>query len=299
MEEGKLGKPYNIRLLRRLARYAIPYKILIGVSLIFTILITIFDLALPYLSKIAIDKYILSSWYKVNFSHMSEQDVHKFLGRYGKLIEKNEDGSSGFISHLNIKKIDTTILHDYREKGYIPNEHYYKINSENRDILIVNRERSRVIRMPNDTVFVSIKETGKFSKTDILKIRGKDINGLAILGIAIFGLIILSFAANYYEYYLMEIIGQNVMQDIRMELFKKMQSRSVKFFDRHPVGILVTRVTNDIENLNEMFKSVIVTVFKDIFILIGILTVLLYLNWRLAVASFLIIPFIFGFTMLF
>jgi len=61
----------------------------------------------------------------------------------------------------------------------------------------------------------------------------------------------------------------------------------------------VTRVTNDIQNLNEMFKSVIITVFKDIFMLTGILAILLYLNWRLALMSFIILPFIFGFTLLF
>jgi ABC-type multidrug transport system fused ATPase/permease subunit len=73
----------------------------------------------------------------------------------------------------------------------------------------------------------------------------------------------------------------------------------VGFFDRQPVGLLVTRVTNDIQNLNEMFKSVIITVFKDIFMLTGILAILLYLNWRLALVSFIILPFIFGFTLLF
>jgi ABC-type multidrug transport system fused ATPase/permease subunit len=65
------------------------------------------------------------------------------------------------------------------------------------------------------------------------------------------------------------------------------------------VGLLVTRVTNDIENLNEMFKSVMITVFKDIFILTGILVVLLYLNWKLALVCFALLPFIFGLTLLF
>jgi ABC-type multidrug transport system fused ATPase/permease subunit len=78
-----------------------------------------------------------------------------------------------------------------------------------------------------------------------------------------------------------------------------MQSQGVSFFDRHPVGRLVTRVTNDIENLNEMFKSVMVTVLKDFFILTGILVVLFYLNWRLALVSFALIPIIFGLALLF
>ncbi|MBN2060072.1 MAG: ABC transporter ATP-binding protein [Deltaproteobacteria bacterium] len=299
MEEGKLGKPYNIRLFKRLARYAIPYKMIIGISLFIIIFITIFDLTLPYLSKVAIDKYILSSWYKVDLLKISGKDLHEFMGGYGELIKKSEDGLSAFISHTDMKKIDPIILNEYKKRGFIQGEQFYRAKSGCGLPFDINEKGEGFIRMPDNTLFISEEKTGTFSKADILKIRENDIRGLAFLGMAILGLIILSFAANYYEYYLLEIFGQNVMHDIRMELFRKMQSRSVGFFDRHPVGILVTRVTNDIENLNEMFKSVIVTVFKDVFILVGILGVLLYLNWRLALVSFLIIPFIFGFTMLF
>lgn len=92
----------------------------------------------------------------------------------------------------------------------------------------------------------------------------------------------LSFWGGYWEAYLLEYIGQNIMQDIRNDLFRKIQSRAISFFEDSPVGRLVTRLTNDIENLNEMFKSVLVTVFKDIFILAGVLLILLYINWSLA-----------------
>jgi len=114
-----------------------------------------------------------------------------------------------------------------------------------------------------------------------------------------FVLILLSFALSYFEFYLLEFTGQHIMQDIRLTLFQKMQSHAVKFFNHNPLGRLVTRVTNDIENLNEMFKSVFVTVFKDIFLLTGILIILLLLNWRLALVCFTLIPVIFGLTFLF
>ena len=74
MEEGQLGKPYNIRLLRRLADYAVPYKKIISLALFLTLLITLLDLSLPYLSKVAIDRYILSSWYLINLSE-TEKNV--------------------------------------------------------------------------------------------------------------------------------------------------------------------------------------------------------------------------------
>jgi len=109
----------------------------------------------------------------------------------------------------------------------------------------------------------------------------------------------LSLGVGYIEYYILEFTGQRIMLDIRLSLFSRMQSQSLRFFDRHPVGRLVTRVTNDIENLNEMFKSVFITVFKDLFILTGILIILLYLNWRLALICFTLLPVIFCVTFIF
>jgi ABC-type multidrug transport system fused ATPase/permease subunit len=114
--------------------------------------------------------------------------------------------------------------------------------------------------------------------------------------LALFGL---SFGLSYLLYYFLEWTGQRLMQDIRVDLFKHLQKQSVSFFDRNPVGRLVTRLTNDVENCNEMFKSVAVTVFSDFFLLTGILAVLVYLNWRLAVVCFILLPFVFGLALLF
>jgi ATP-binding cassette subfamily B multidrug efflux pump len=148
-------------------------------------------------------------------------------------------------------------------------------------------------------VLIPYEEIDSLSHEELLKIRGRDLRGVALIGGILFRSLLLSFGLSYFEYYLLEFAGQHVMQDIRLQLFRKIQSQAVRFFDRNPVGRLVTRVTNDIENLNEMFKSVIVTVFKDVFLVTGILAVLLYLNWHLALICFAVIPFIFGLTFLF
>jgi ABC-type multidrug transport system fused ATPase/permease subunit len=153
--------------------------------------------------------------------------------------------------------------------------------------------------MPDGSILVPFKNLHNLKPEEILKVRAKDLRGVAMVGIVLLLFLFTSFGLGYVQYYLLERTGQNIMQDIRLELFQRIQSQSVSFFDRHPVGSLVTRVTNDVENLNEMFKSVAVTVFKDFFILTGILAVLLYLDWRLALVCFTLIPVIFGVTLLF
>jgi ABC-type multidrug transport system fused ATPase/permease subunit len=262
-------------------------------------MITLFDLALPYLSKIALDRYILSSWYRIDLNAMKEIDGLQSLNKLGSVLEKSEDGSFGLISHTDIKKLDPADLHRFRREGIISEKRFYRVQIDAQSLAILSNRTPSLMKMTDGALVVPLEAINNLKPTEILKIRGKDLRGIAIVGLILLSLLFISFGLGYAEFYLLELTGQNIMQDIRLQLFQRIQAQSVSFFTRHPIGRLVTRVTNDVENLNEMFKSVVITVFKDIFILTGILAVLLYLNWRLALVCFTLIPFIFGLTLLF
>jgi len=90
----------------------------------------------------------------------------------------------------------------------------------------------------------------------------------------------------------MEYTGHMMMHDLRMALFRHIQSLAIAFFTRNPVGRLVTRATNDVQNMHELFTSVITLVFKDFFLLVGIAAVLLFMDWRLALVSFAVFPLV-------
>ena len=94
-------------------------------------------------------------------------------------------------------------------------------------------------------------------------------------------------------------IGQHVMLDLRGQVFSRLQRLELAFFDRNPVGRLMTRVTSDVEVLNEMFTSGVVTIFGDIFTIGAIVTAMLLLDWRLALVSFAVLPFVFVAAILF
>jgi ATP-binding cassette subfamily B protein len=82
------------------------------------------------------------------------------------------------------------------------------------------------------------------------------------------------------------------MYDLRMEIFSHLQRLSISYFDRNPVGRLMTRVTSDVETLNELFSSGVVTVFGDVFTLLAIMTMMLLVDWRLALVTFSVIPLV-------
>ena len=100
------------------------------------------------------------------------------------------------------------------------------------------------------------------------------------------------FAVLYSQMVLMNVMGQYIMYDLRKQIFGHLQKLDVQYFDRHPVGRLMTRVTTDVDALNEMFTAGFVAIFGDIFVLVGIVSVLFWMNWRLALVLFSITPFI-------
>ena len=108
-----------------------------------------------------------------------------------------------------------------------------------------------------------------------------------------------SFFLDFLQTYFMQWTGQKVMFDLRKQIFRHLQRMHVGFFDRNPVGRLVTRVTTDVDALNEMFTSGVVSIFEDVFVLGGIIVIMLKMDWRLALLTFSVLPFIFIATMVF
>jgi len=111
--------------------------------------------------------------------------------------------------------------------------------------------------------------------------------------IAVFiGALAVAFVLRYAQNYIMQVIGQNVMYDIRNQIFSHLQHQSLHYFDRNPVGRLISRLTNDVDALNEFIGSGVVTVAGDLTILLGVVVVMLIMDWRLALVSLLVLPLI-------
>ena len=113
------------------------------------------------------------------------------------------------------------------------------------------------------------------------------------ISVAVFvGVLLFEFVASFWQTILTSLLGQNVMRDLRMEIFIHLQRLSISFFDRNPAGRLITRVTSDVETLNELFTSGVVSGLGDLFTLVAISIAMLINDWRLALAAFAVIPFV-------
>ncbi len=115
-------------------------------------------------------------------------------------------------------------------------------------------------------------------------------DGVAFIALLYVGVLFVGFAVRYAQSYVMQIMGQRIMYDLRRDIFDQLQRLPIRYFDRNPVGRLVTRATTDVSSLNELFTAGFVSMFGDLAMLVGIMVVLFVINWKLALVSFAILP---------
>jgi ATP-binding cassette subfamily B protein len=119
-----------------------------------------------------------------------------------------------------------------------------------------------------------------------------NLSGLGIVAGLYLLTLAMSFALEYLQTWTMQLTGQRIMFDVRMQVFSHLQRLDLRFYDRNPVGRLMTRVTTDVDVLNELFTSGVVAAFGDVFTLVGIMAVLLWMDWQLALVAFSVLPLI-------
>jgi ATP-binding cassette subfamily B multidrug efflux pump len=139
---------------------------------------------------------------------------------------------------------------------------------------------------------IALAALERLEKPDLRILRENDFAGVSMMAAIFLVVVFLDFILNFGQKIIMEYSGNMIMHDLRMKLFGHIQNLALDFFTRNPVGRLVTRVTNDVENMHELFTSVISLVFKDFFLLLGIAVVMMVLNWKLALVSFIVLPMV-------
>ena len=246
-EEGQLGKPYDIKLLKRLYPFILSRKLLVLWSIVLVLGIAGLDLALPYITKITIDRYIVPQTAVTGGNHaQSDQGTHRYL------------------------KVD------------LKNPRYREIVEKYKELF----------KIEGHTALIEFEALKHLEKNDLRILRENDLHGVSLMAVIFLAVVLLDFILNFAQKIIMEYSGNMIMHDLRIKLFTHIQNLALDFFTRNPVGRLVTRVTNDVENMHELFTSVISFIFKDFFLLLGIAAVMMALNWKLTLVSFTVLPIV-------
>lgn len=244
-EEDHLGKPYDLGLLRRLGPFLKPYRRLLAGSVVLVVGITLLELALPYFTKVAIDRYIVPAAETVKSEHSSDLKQRR---------------------------------------------RYVTVDVESAGVKQIVERYPGLFEKQDGGVRLALEDLGRIAPKDRAVLRRRDLTGLNRVVVLFLIVVLTDFIFNFGQRMIMEYAGHKIMHDMRLRMYKHIQQQSMAFFTRQPVARLVTRMTNDVQNMHELFTTFIAMVFKDLFLLGGIAAVLIALDWRLALAGFIVLP---------
>jgi len=292
MEEGKLGKPYDLKLMARLGGFLRPYWKMMALSLLFVLVIAGLDLIIPYLTKEAIDRYIVIAAREVVLRGDGSPEERRFWNRYGqKLIPEKEKGKF-LLPPEALQSMDREEIALFQKQGLLTENRYYLFVPQKPEEEGLLKKYPSFFENSGSHWFISFDRMKELNREDLLVLRGRDVKGVFHIALLVVFILVINFGMNFSQVYAMELAGQRMMHDLRMKVFSHLQDLPISFFDRNPVGRLVTRLTNDIQNVHEMFTSVLINLLKDVLLVIGIILLLLHLNRELALFSFSVIPLI-------
>ena len=222
-EEDKLGKPYDWPLWSRLARYGRPYLRVIGLSAMLILFLTVFDLTLPYLLKVGIDKYIVLSARPVRIPQDPPPELKLFLDKMANQLHRGSEAGRFFIAGDTLHQLDPRLLKKLEAQGFIaPRRVYFtKIRTTAQKKVVL--AHPNLFHITDDIAFIDYQDLAKLSGEEILSIRRQDISGLYRLGLLFVLLLLLSAVFTFGQNLLMVYAGQHMMHDLRMQLFGYLQ----------------------------------------------------------------------------
>ncbi|WP_248928059.1 ABC transporter ATP-binding protein [Paenibacillus hamazuiensis] len=290
-KEFKAGK--DSQMIARLMGFAKPYWKMIVLCIALAFVIVIADLARPYILKVAIDENI--NGLTRPMIAVPKQEAGKLSGigpvvewqdkTYVRLTPAEAESQAAALSGAKAEKRQLVEAGGavWMIDGWLPPQHEEaELKQESGSASIVSGGHSFKAVQLDPAALGSFKQ--------------QDYTGLLRLGGMFLTAVVAASLLNYLQSNLLQYTGQTIIFNIRQMLFTHLSRMSMSYFDRNPVGRLVVRVTQDTEALNQFFSQVIVNLFKDIIVLVGIIAVMLHMSLKLALLSMAVLPILFGLT---
>ncbi len=291
-EAKKNKKTYDLKIIKWLYSYTKPYRTFMFLALVFMLLTAALELTVPYLAKLAVDKYIYPSWRIAELpDNQAERDlIINIIEEFPSLVLPLEDGSY----LIDMSEIDNEERHNLEKLGLVSEERYLAIDQD--DLSAADRSKVGAIVADNANIFkktgdydyISYTSLNELSRAELLVLRSDEIKHVVQFAALLFACLLGIFIFSSLFTYLLNFSGHKIMYRMRVQIFSHIMNLPQSFFDKHPVGRLTTRVTNDINAINEMYTSVMVQFFKDILVVMGVFVVMFLMNRKLTVFVFIL-----------
>ena len=302
-ETDEVVKEYDSKIAARILSYLKPYKALIAATVISLLLSTLGELFVPILQQKVIDDAIVTSFYTVNLADNPGLDAlvknspelgnesRKVLLQLETSKRSIEVAGRVFIPHERNTRISEAAEKELRESGILDAGDWYAFRFKPLSAAEeAVKSRPGIYVLGDNCAGVLKKDLYALPVNEIAAVRSGDISFIVRMVLILLLSLCLVFFFTFVQTWGTILMGQRVMKDIRLELFKKTCSQSTAFLSRHPVGRIVTRLTGDVETIDEFFSSVLVSFLKDLSVMAGVLVTLFVLSPRLALAALITMP---------
>ena len=279
MKEEKLYSGLDRKIFSKLWQYGKPYGGKILIIFILILAISGIEVVLPLITKNVVDNYIERSYLKLILNDRTVEVTDRYQAYRVKsdniifipsnLLSKEE--------YLELQKDSFILPEKYlmiKEQGNLDGLGQFQLN-------IIKTDKGN---------FISYSEMQKIPPDEIKTLRYDDLKMVKLFALLFVGFLLVSFVFNYLQVVMMAMVSERMMYDLRSGLVRHLMSLSLNFFNNNPIGRLVTRLTNDVDALREMFTDVFVYSAKDFIMIIGILIVIFRLSSRLSTIIFALIP---------
>ena len=275
-DDEVLGKAFDLRLMRRLVRFLTPYRGLFSICVILILVLTGIQTGLPYISKVAIDRFLTLPWAIVTPGSPPPAGAIP-LGERGYLVE--------------VSSLPPELRTGWEKAGVLSPTRYLFVKKGSDEEKIALEHPDLFTPVPGGYI-ADESALRSLGPEETILLRTGAIAGLIRLAILFAIALLVRFVFGVSQIYLLQLTGQKVMYDMRREIFGHVLRLPLSYFDRAPVGRLVTRVTNDVAAINEMFTSMLVNLFRDAFLIVAVLGIMFHLEWRVALIILALFPLI-------
>lgn len=281
MKEEKLYSGLDRKILSKLWQYGKPYSGKILIIFLLILVIGGIEITLPLITKNVVDNYIERSYLSLILNDRTVEITDRY-----KAYRVRSDNIILIPSNLLSKD---EYLKLQKDSLILPEKYLIIRDEEGLDKL---RQYQLNIVKTDKGSFIPYSEMQKISPDNIKTLRYDDLKMVKLFALLYVGLLLVSFIFNYLQVVMMAVVSERVMYDLRSNLVRHLMSLSLNFFNKNPIGRLVTRLTNDVDALREMFTDVFVYSAKDLIMIIGILIVIFRLSKHLSLIIFILIPVI-------
>lgn len=301
-EENTPDSFFNKDVVRLLFTYILRYRSHLYLAFLFVSIITTATLTVPFLSRIAIDRYIVKSGYLVKNDKVYAEKSRDFKKLLSKSITLKDD--TLFVFKSNLSGLSTDEIIRLRTEGTLSESTFTLIESPSVDnklkMKISEAQSKGILRgFSNNRYLLKDNSSSFFTVSETALLRTRDFRQIGLMVLLILVLFIFQFIASYFQIITLMKLSQYAMKDLRIDLFSHITSLELSFFDKNPIGRLVNRITNDIESLNELFSTVLVTLVQDVLILTGITIIMFFTDHHLALVVSISFPALFLAMLLF